>query len=392
MMNRYARRKLLLGIALLLAVLHVTWEPIQKGISPDEQAMVSNPSDDVEALFRNETLLKEDVSIYEGKSHLPAFIIIVCDDKQQTKTGKFSRQLNQVTVLLKSAVTLSKEKLRFLVVTNSDEVFEQIKSIVSAWPEKYQTQLELEPRSVWYPEDRKDMRSLLRPCSSARLFLPETMKDIDAAVLVDTDTLFLRPPEELLKEIYKFNGSQAAGLAQTSSGYKGRRIPFPGRRGANTGVMVMNMTRLRALPGGWTGTTLKAFDDHRQNIASTATNDIINIAIAKNMKIYYDLDCVWNYGPGACYKGTNTCHKTEVTGAFLLHGTSAAFVNNRNFKFRAVYMAWQNYKMGSPLSKLLDDIRKRIRADISARVRCNKLDTLELMFTKSLEEILRKQS
>ncbi|XP_064115244.1 glucoside xylosyltransferase 1-like [Macrobrachium nipponense] len=234
------------------------------------------------------------------------------------------------------------------------------------------------------------MRGLLRPCSSARLFLPESLWDIDAAVLVDTDTLFLRPPEELLREIYKFNESQAAGLAQTSVGYHHRRIPFPKPRGVNTGVMVMNMTRLRALPAGWTGTTLQAFDDHKRKLTVTATNDIINIALGQNIEIYYELDCSWNYGPGACFKGSNTCPNSELTGVHLLHGTSAAFVNNKNIKFRAVFEAWLNFQLGSPLTELLKDIRRRILADSSAKIRCNRLTSLELMFTKSLEKLCGK--
>ncbi|XP_064105035.1 glucoside xylosyltransferase 2-like isoform X2 [Macrobrachium nipponense] len=271
-----------------------------------------------------------------SKEILPPFIIIVCHDRGKSLTSSFARQLNQVTVLLKSAVTFTSETLRFLVVTNSETIFEKIQSIPRAWPSSYSSRLQFESRPVWYPADRKDsMKGLLRPCSSARLFLPETLRDVDAAVLLDTDTIFLRSPEELLREVYKFNGLQAAGLAQTSRGYRGLNIPYPKPRGVNTGVMVMNMTRLRALPGGWSGVTLKAFDENRKVLSKTVTNDIVNIALAQ-----------------------------------------------------AVYEAWQDYQLGSPLSKLLGDMERRLKVSASPKTICDRITNLEDIFTKSLKTML----
>ncbi|XP_066985926.1 glucoside xylosyltransferase 1-like [Macrobrachium rosenbergii] len=325
-----------------------------------------------------------------SKENLPPFIIIVCHDRGKSLTSSFQRQLNQVTVLLKSAVTFTNETLRFLVVTNSDKIFERIKAIPRTWPNKHKSRLQFESRPVWYPPDRKDsMKGLLRPCSSARLFLPETLRDVDAAVLLDTDTIFLRPPEELLREIYRFDESQAAGLAQTSRGYRGLNIPYPKPRGVNTGVMVMNMTRLRALPGGWTGVTLKAFDENRKDLSKTVTNDIVNIALAQNHQIFYNLNCVWNYNTGCCRGKRNPCTDAEKTGVYLLHGTSGAFVDDTFLRFRAVYEAWQDYQLGSPLSTLLADMERRMKVNASPKTICDRLTNLEYIFTKSLKTMLQ---
>ncbi|XP_066957450.1 glucoside xylosyltransferase 2-like [Macrobrachium rosenbergii] len=328
---------------------------------------------------------------HTNKEELPPFIIIVCYDTDNTLTSSFKRQLGQVAVLLKSAVALTSETLRFIVVTSSDAVFEQVRSIPRAWPRQYSSRIRFESRPVWYPPDRTNMKGLLRPCSSARLFLAENLADIDAAVLVDTDTVFLRPPEELLREIYKFNKTQAAGLSPTLSPYIRRknRIPFPKPRGVNTGVMVMNMTRLRALPGGWTGVNLKAFDDYKHRISKYATNDIINIALAQSHGIFYQLGCAWNYNTGSCMTGVNGCLQAEREGVFLLHGTHATFLNKRFSKFRAVYKAWKAYRFESPLSKLLHDIENRIKRDKRSHNYCNEVTAQKQMLTKSLKTILR---
>ncbi|XP_068233386.1 glucoside xylosyltransferase 1-like [Palaemon carinicauda] len=327
-----------------------------------------------------------------SKDDLPPFVIIVCSDTDKSLTSAFSRQKKQVTVLLKSAATFTKRTLRFIVVTNSDEVYDQIKSIPRAWPSKYSSRLRFKPGNVWYPSGREEMKGYLRPCSSARLFLPETLKDLDAAVLVDTDTIFLKPPEELLREIYKFNELQAAGLSPTFNDYEGRSIPFPKPRGVNTGVMIMNMTRLRALPDGWSGVTLKAFDIYRKDLSKIVTNDIINIALGQNPEIFYELDCAWNYNTGCCHNGTNGCVQAEKTGVYLLHGTNASFIHKRNEKFRAVFKAWEMYKMGSSLPKLLQDIKRRIRRIPTPKPFehvCRDLRVFNTMFTKSLKTMLQ---
>ncbi|KAK7076970.1 Glucoside xylosyltransferase 2 [Halocaridina rubra] len=321
---------------------------------------------------------------------LSPFIIIVCNELNASQTSSFRRQKEQITVLLKSAASLTKTVLRFLVVTDTEDSYNEVVSIPETWPKNFQRRIVMERRTVWYPPDREQMKNLLRPCSSARLFLPEILTDLDSAILVDTDALFLSPPEELLTKIYHFDDKQAVGVAQTSSGYDflHRMIPYVKPRGANTGVMVMNLTRLRSLPGGWTGTTLNAFDTFRKRIGGTATNDIVNIALALNPDLVYTLSCVWNYGPGACWRGENTCQESEVMGCSLLHGTSAAFVSRKNPKFKAVYEAWKDHEMGSPLSTLLDSIKWRIEADNSAAVRCNALENLDFMFTQALERLV----
>ena len=58
-----------------------------------------------------------------------------------------------------------------------------------------------------------DMRSMFRVCATERLFVPDMFPSLDAAVYIDTDLLFLRPPEDLWNEFLRFDRRQVAAMA-----------------------------------------------------------------------------------------------------------------------------------------------------------------------------------
>ncbi|MPC45125.1 Glucoside xylosyltransferase 1 [Portunus trituberculatus] len=70
-----------------------------------------------------------------------------------------------------------------------------------------------EYKQVFYPPGTKKIKNLFRPCATGKLFLPQTLQDKDAVVFLDTDTLFLMPPEMLWRKLYAFNPSQIIGIA-----------------------------------------------------------------------------------------------------------------------------------------------------------------------------------
>ena len=45
---------------------------------------------------------------------------------------------------------------------------------------------------MWYPEDRQDTRTMFRVCATERLFLPDMLPNMDRAIYIDTDLIFLR--------------------------------------------------------------------------------------------------------------------------------------------------------------------------------------------------------
>lgn len=74
---------------------------------------------------------------------------------------------------------------------------------------------------------------------------------MDSLLYVDTDILFLRPVDDIWSFLRKFNSTQIAAMApeheEPRIGWYNRfaRHPYYGVTGINSGVMLMNMTRIR---------------------------------------------------------------------------------------------------------------------------------------------------
>lgn len=77
------------------------------------------------------------------------------------------------------------------------------------------------------------------------------LKDVDSLLYVDTDVLFLRPIDDIWQLLREFNSTQLAAMAPEHEipkiGWYSRfaRHPFYGTTGLNSGVMLMNLTRIR---------------------------------------------------------------------------------------------------------------------------------------------------
>lgn len=77
------------------------------------------------------------------------------------------------------------------------------------------------------------------------------LKDVDSIVYVDSDILFLQPVDRLWAFLSQFDSTQLAAMApeheEPRIAWYSRfaRHPFYGKTGINSGVMLMNMTRMR---------------------------------------------------------------------------------------------------------------------------------------------------
>lgn len=75
---------------------------------------------------------------------------------------------------------------------------------------------------------------------------------MDSLLYVDTDILFLHPVEQIWNFLSKFNSTHMAAMApeheEPRIAWYNRfaRHPYYGKTGVNSGVMLMNMTRIRA--------------------------------------------------------------------------------------------------------------------------------------------------
>ncbi|CAL4123450.1 unnamed protein product, partial [Meganyctiphanes norvegica] len=215
----------------------------------------------------------------------PIFMIVVCGGSgtNENTQKNYKNQLRQTAVLLKSAAALTKTYLRFLVITDSKSIYEDITASFHSWSPEYQHRLSLEYHPVWYPADRSDVIAMYKPCSTQRLFLPSMFPQIDATIYVDTDAIFMRPPEDLWNEFVNFAPDHVMGISTEAYWYKSseNKVPYYGKNGLNAGLILMNLTRLRHFPGeDWTQASMNILDQFKNDL-KLGDQDIINVLFNK---------------------------------------------------------------------------------------------------------------
>lgn len=112
------------------------------------------------------------------------------------------------------------------------------------------------------------------------LYSQSLLRDIDATIYVDTDIIFLSPATDLWTHFKRFNASHIAGLSpeheDESIGWYNRfaRHPFFGKLGVNSGVMLMNLTKMRMF--NWEDRILPIHRQYKSQI-TWGDQDLINI-------------------------------------------------------------------------------------------------------------------
>ncbi|XP_047737578.1 glucoside xylosyltransferase 2-like [Hyalella azteca] len=158
----------------------------------------------------------------------PPFVLIICNDGKNDRVGvtsmtKFEAQLRQTKVLIKSALTLSHYPIRFIILGDDDTILPTIEAHVSKWPDRIRDRLTLNYRPVFIPDDW-NLVNLYEKCSTARLFLPWALPDLDSIVYIDTDHVFMRPPEHLTQHFENFDDRQVFGMAPSHGYYHSSNV------------------------------------------------------------------------------------------------------------------------------------------------------------------------
>ena len=173
-------------------------------------------------------------------------------------------------------------------------------------------------------------------CASQRLFYAENpfLAYEDAVLHVDTDTIILQNPWILWSEFNSFLGHEHTGMATESNGGVGyyrkrlsrfhkkcargscecKKVPckrFYGHYGLNSGVMLMNLTRIRR----------RNFQDRIKNVMRSMTflgdQDVLNHLFAEKDEVHV-LPCKWNI------RSDSYCNILERE-AGILHGSRGIF-------------------------------------------------------------------
>ncbi|XP_077889713.1 glucoside xylosyltransferase 2 isoform X2 [Ictidomys tridecemlineatus] len=161
-------------------------------------------------------------------------------------------RLEETLVMLKSAVLFSYRKIQFHIFTE-DSLKPEFDKQLRQWPDSYTKKFEHRIYPITFSVGNpQEWKKLFKPCAAQRLFLPVILKDVDSLLYVDTDVLFLRPVDDIWKLLRQFNSTQLAAMAPEHEipkiGWYSRfaRHPFYGSAGVNSGVMLMNLTRIRS--------------------------------------------------------------------------------------------------------------------------------------------------
>lgn len=292
----------------------------------------------------------ETENVENSNHHLPEklhIVIVACKSR-----------ITEAMISLKAMTLVTKYSLNFYIFTDKKNYqLKTIDNILIKWPAYQQRWMMFFTYAVIYPDsissdERKEWEHLFKPCASFRLFLANanSLPSVDSIIYVDTDTLFLQPPEDLWQYFAKFNQSHIAGLArecqkgQQHCWYENNaRHRFVEPYGVNTGVMLMNLTRMRKVL--WENELIEIYWDNKEKLAY-GDQDVLNIYFHDHPDQLYILTCNWNYRPEFCMMGedNNLCEEARSHGVSLLHGNRQVFQKDKvQPEFKAVYDAYQKY-------------------------------------------------
>uniref|UniRef100_A0A8C6R6N9 Glucoside xylosyltransferase 1 n=1 Tax=Nannospalax galili TaxID=1026970 RepID=A0A8C6R6N9_NANGA len=262
-------------------------------------------------------------------------------------------RLEETVTMLKSALIFSIKPLQFHIFAE-DQLHDSFKDRLDSWSFLQRFHYTLYP--ITFPSDSAvEWRKLFKPCASQRLFLPLILKEVDSLLYVDTDILFLRPVDDIWSLLKKFNSTQIAAMApeheEPRIGWYNRfaRHPYYGKTGVNSGVMLMNMTRMRGAHFKndmttaqlqWGDLLMPLLKKYKLNI-TWGDQDLLNIMFFHNPEKLFVFPCQWNYRPDHCIYGSN-CQGAEEEGVFVLHGNRGVYHDDKQPAFRAVYEALRN--------------------------------------------------
>lgn len=211
------------------------------------------------------------------------------------------------------------------------------------------------------------------------------LQDVDSLLYVDTDILFLRPIEEIWGFFSRMSNQQMAGMAYESEPYQGwyskqRNVPYFGNAGqtiftaisnqlrcvyryilkyflgVNSGVMLMNLTRMRQF--GWYDKVITTHSKWKKSL-KLHDQDILNIIFHYEPEKLYIFPCSYNFRIDFCKKNRNLCQSSRTNGFSILHGNRNIFHSDGIFK--CVYDAFYQYNSEGSLGVFYDILNEKLK-------------------------------
>ncbi|ENN74847.1 hypothetical protein D910_01416 [Dendroctonus ponderosae] len=214
----------------------------------------------------------------------------------------------------------------------------------------------------------------------------DVLPDVDALLYMDTDTLFLTPVESIWRYFNKFNASQMAALApeheDPAIAWYNRfaKHPYYGKLGVNSGVMLMNLTRMRLFK--WTEYVVPIYKKYKLHI-TWGDQDIINIIFHYHPGKLFIYSCRYNYRPDHCMY-SSICKAAEKNGVAVIHGSRGFFHSEKQPIFKEIYNVFYSFQLGSDIYR---DFYQPVEAhlDTLENTNCGKLKNV---FLKNIRRYL----
>ncbi|XP_073323854.1 glucoside xylosyltransferase 2 isoform X1 [Pagrus major] len=308
-------------------------------------------------------------------------------------------RLDETLTMVKSALLFSLKKITFHIFAE-DPLAPQFKEKLNQWPRAVSAKFHYTIYPITFSVGNADeWKKLFKPCAAQRLFLPVILKDVDSLLYVDTDVLFLRPMDDIWSLLKSFNSTQLAAMAPEHEvpkiGWYSRfaRHPFYGVTGVNSGVMLMNLTRIRStmfknsmIPSGlsWEDLLHPLYQKYKNHI-TWGDQDLLNIIFHYNPECLFIFPCQWNYRPDHCMYGSN-CKGAEEEGVSILHGNRGVYHDDKQPAFKVVYDAVRDFPFEDNMfQSLFYPIQSKFLDTVNTL--CGRIPQV---FLKQIEKTMRK--
>ncbi|CAG7822334.1 unnamed protein product [Allacma fusca] len=279
-----------------------------------------------------------------GKSTVTVGLVI-CGDKMpeafamMTSLVLFSRQVDLDLRIFQNQIFLEQLILRLkeLQVTKATD----------------KTNLSYRIYDTWFPHDQ--WHQIWPICSTQRLFFPLLLPDVENIIYLDADTLFFSNVLDLWKYFGRMNKTQFAamgpdGMPPAKGTYSGASFPFYGPRGLNSGVLLMNLTRMREVD--FVNEMPMLFRGYGREL-NHGEQDLLNIYFHFHPQFFYLLPCNYNYGHQLCEcdkngaSGSCACKTAERSGISILHGCNQQFRSKTLNIFQQVYQFFSEFNLSN---------------------------------------------
>ncbi|RWS11456.1 Glucoside xylosyltransferase 1-like protein [Dinothrombium tinctorium] len=263
--------------------------------------------------------------------------IVVCENR-----------FEQTVISIKSAIIFTNKTLLFVVFADEQNK-RKLTHFITEIPNNLMKRIMFEIHLISFPNSK--WKSLFKTCASQRLFLPTLLNQTDSVIYVDNDVLFLTSVEKLWNFFTEMSESQIAAMTPEQEDYsigwynRFAKHPYVEPLGVNSGVMLMNLTRMRNIE--WASYLPSILDKYDSEIV-WGDQDIINIYFHSHKDQLLVIPCEWNFRPDHCIY-SEVCKTAKVGGAQLLHGNRDSFINDKLPVFKIIFNAIKEYEFNSEI-------------------------------------------